>query len=144
MTIKGFQSAYEIPSFYVGVLPANIDLSALVTTSPTYQYAGVDVVAATGTGILEQAAVSTPASSGAVIIGVLQNNPQLGEAASVMVHGVTKAMIGANVTVGQILTVNAAGALVPAATGNYGCARALQAGANGNYIAVLLLPAGKQ
>jgi len=145
MAIAGqFKSAYEIPSFYLGALPANIDMSGLAT-NPSKQYQAVDVGAATGAGILEPAALIAVLAAGGKSIGILQNNPQLGEAGSVMVHGVSKALLGAGgATVGAVLAVDASGNLVAAASGNYGVAVALQAGASGQVIAVLLLQLGKQ
>src|SRR4051812_49179898 len=93
--------AYEIPSFYVGVFVADIDMSV----EATYQYAGVCVytaVSTQGTGF-GPAALIPPSGTSVPIIGVLQNNPQQGEAGNVMVQGVTKAQAGGSFNVGALL-----------------------------------------
>ena len=131
-------AAYEIPGFSLGVLPANQDMS----TEATYQYTGVDVIPATGSG-LSGAAVAPVPSAGSTIIGVLQNNPQLGEAGAVMVGGVSKAQLGANVIVGELLMVNSTGQFIKATSGNFIVARALEAGVLNDVIPILLLPQGK-
>lgn len=131
--------AYEIPSFFIGVLQANINF----TTESSYMFVGVDVGSATGTG-LSGSALIAPASSGAAILGVLQNNPQLGEAGAVMVHGVSKMQAGGTITPGQLITINASGQAVVAVSGNYACGKALENGANGSLVTVLLFGYGKQ
>ncbi len=140
-----FSAAWESPSFYLGELESNADYSGL-STNPSKQYFAVDVVAATGAGVAGPSAVQLASTSGQAIIGILQNNPQLAESAQVMVHGVSKAVIGASITsIGTILTTNAAGQLIPAASGNFGCGKSLQAGvSSGQIIPVLLLGLGKQ
>lgn len=138
-------SAYEIPSFYVGVLEANVAMGNQTVGSGTvFQYTGVDAIAATGTGLVGPAAIGAPLSSGAAIIGILQNNPLLAEVGAVMVHGVTKMYCGGTVTIGAILAVNALGQCVAAASTNFGIGKALQAGTSGQIIPVLLLNLGKQ
>jgi putative effector of murein hydrolase len=96
--------------------------------------------------VVQPAAIQVASTSGQAIVGILQNNPQLAEAAQVMVHGVSKAVIGAAITsIGTILTTNASGQLINAASGNFGVAKSLQAGASsGQVIAVLLYGYGKQ
>lgn len=131
-------AAYEIPGFALGVLPANADLSV----EATYQYTAVDVGPATGSG-LSGAAILAPPSAGADCIGVLQNNPQLGEAAAVMVSGVTKAQLGDNVGIGTKLMNDTDGTLIPATSTNYVIARALEDGVAGDIISVLLIHGGK-
>src|SRR5258708_18839 len=118
--------AYEIPNFYVGVLPADVDMSL----ESSWQFSGVCVgpaqnVIGTGTG---GAALVSPSTVSTPILGVLQNNPIAGEAGQVMEHGVSKAILGATVTIGAILKVTTAGAFVPATTGTYGVAQALESG----------------
>jgi hypothetical protein len=132
-------AAYEIPGFALGVLPANIDMSV----EATYQYTAVEVGPATGAG-LSGAAIVAPPSAGAACIGILQNNPQLGEAAAVMVSGVTKAQLGAGVGIGTKLMVkDSGGTLIAATSTNFAIARALENGVSGDIIAVLLLRDGK-
>jgi Uncharacterized conserved protein (DUF2190) len=134
--------AYEIPDFLVGIFPADIDMS----TESTFLYTGVCVypaVSVTGYGV-GGAALIPPSGATTPIIGVLQNNPQQGEAGSVMVQGVTKALAGGNFNIGDILESNSSGLLVKATTGNFGVAQALEVGSNGIYVAVLLIRNGKQ
>src|SRR5271166_3772408 len=93
--------AYEIPNFYVGVFPADIDMS----TESTWQYAGVGVYTAlsvTGTGI-GGAALCAVSSASNGMIGVLQNNPKQAEAGQVMVQGVTKAKASGTFNPGDFL-----------------------------------------
>jgi hypothetical protein len=78
------------------------------------------------------------------MLGVLQNNPAIAEAAIVVTDGVSKALAGGTFAIGAILTVNAAGQFVTAASGNYGCAKALQNGASGTIVSVFLKNYGKQ
>jgi hypothetical protein len=132
-------AAFEIPSFYVGVLEANVDMSS----EATWQFTVVDVAPATGTGLLGEAALVAPAS-GAAGFGILQNNPQLGEAGNVMCLGVSKAKAGGTFAAGDLLMTNGSGFLVAVTTGNFAIAKALQAGASGNVVAVYLSNYGKQ
>ncbi len=132
--------AYEIPSFYLGVLEANVDMSS----ESAFQYTGVQVAAASGTGVVGPAALVAPSGAGVAIIGILQNNPMLAEAGQVMVHGVSKALCGGTFAIGAILAVNSSGQMVAATTGQFGVAIALEAGVAGQIQSVLLLPLGKQ
>lgn len=121
--------AFEIPNFYIGVLPAAADLSA-------GQFKVVGIVD-NGSG---QAAVNYP-SAGGQGIGVLQNKPLSGEAATVMNEGITKALLGTGgITVGQNLMAGTSGVLVLATSGNYIVAQALETGVSGDVISVLLKP----
>lgn len=136
--------AYEIPSFLVGVFPADIDMS----TESTYLYTGVCVypaVSVTGYGV-GGAALIPPSGATTPAIGVLQNNPQQGEAGSVMVAGVTKALAGGAFVIGDLLYSNSAGLWLKAAgsSGNYALAQALETGVSGAYCSILLLHNGKQ
>ncbi|HPT61617.1 MAG TPA: DUF2190 family protein [Bacillota bacterium] len=72
-------------------------------------------------------------SVGEDAIGILQMPAIAGEAATVMVSGITKAIYGANITAGQRVMVNATGKIVPFATPaagstNYAIGRALESG----------------
>ena len=140
-----FDAAWESPSFYVGELEANADYSGL-STNASKQYFAVDVGPSTGAGVAGPAAVILASVSGQAIMGILQNNPQLAESAQVMVHGVSKAVVGASITsIGTILTTNASGQLINAASGNFGVAKSLQAGvSSGQIIPVLLYGFGNQ
>ena len=138
MTITN-NAAYEIPSFYVGVLEANVDMSS----ESTWQYTGVDVAAASGAGLVGEAALVAPAA-GDPILGVLQNNPQLAESGQVMVAGVSKAQAGGTFAIGAILAVNSSGKFLAATSGQYGVAQALQSGVAGTIVSVLVRNYGKQ
>lgn len=134
--------AFEIPDFLVGEWPADIDMS----NEASYQYAGVSVytaVSTQGTGV-GGAALINPGGTSSPIIGVLQNNPQQGEAGTVMVQGVTKALAAGAFNIGDILMVNSAGKFVAATTGNLGVAIALEKAASGDITTVLLQRNGKQ
>lgn len=131
--------AWEQPEFYVGVLAANQDMSS----ESAFQWTWVQPLAATGAGIYAAAAVAPPGGTGNKAIGILQNNPQLAEAATVMVAGVSKAKAGAAFSIGQPLMVstdgNGAGVLVPCTAGKYQVAIALEPATQyGDICAVLL------
>lgn len=136
--------AYEIPSFLVGVFPADIDMSV----ESTYLYSGVCVypaVSTIGYGV-GGAALIPPSGATTPVIGVLQNNPTQGEAGSVMIAGVTKALAGGVFNIGDLLYCASNGTWQKAvsASGNYATAQALETGANGVYATILLLRNGKQ
>lgn len=148
--------SFEIPDFYVGIFPADQDMSG-DTVSPfqpndaIFQYSAVDVRVAQNTAGFGagNAAIAALPSAGVPFLGIVQANPQLGEAAQVLTEGVSKALIGGPVAVGDLLmgaAANANGAcpLVLATTGNYAMAKALESGASGDIIAVYLRCFGKQ
>lgn len=133
--------AYEIPDFQVGVWPADIDMSV----ESTYQYTGVSVysaVSTTGYGV-GGAAIVPPGSTSSPIIGVLQNNPMQGEAGSLTLQGITKAQLGGTVGIGNLLMCQSNGTFVVATSTNYAVAIALEGGASGEVIAILLQRNGK-
>lgn len=132
--------AYEQPEMLFGVLEANVDMSI----ESTWQYTGVDAVAATGAGLTGPAALAAPVSAGAAILGVLQNNPQLAEAGTVMCLGVSKVQCGGTFSIGNILSVNASGQFTVATSGQFGVAKALEAGSVGIIACALLGSYGKQ
>ena len=132
-------AAYEIPSFYVGVLEANVDMS----TESTWQFSGVDVAAATGAGLTGPAALVAPTTTGQTILGVLQNNPKLGESGQVMAHGVSKARFGGSFNIGDLLMVTSNGDFIAATSGNYAVAKALQAGSSSIIGSIFLANFGK-
>lgn len=141
--------SYEIPDFYVGILPANVDMSDNGIDS-LFQYSVVDVVVATATSGygFGGAAIGPAPSAGVPALGIIQHNPQLGEAAQVMTEGVSKAQLGGNVAIGQLLMAaapNGSGVslLVVATSGNYAIARALESGSAGSVAAVYLRNFGK-
>lgn len=141
--------AYEIPGFVLGTLEANIDMSATSQTPGsdselyTYQYTPVNVAAATGAGLLGPAAVIAIAASGDPAIGILQNNPQLGEAAAIMTSGVTKVKAAGTIAIGDKLAAVPQGGVVTALTGYYVIGRALESAVPGDYFTMLLERDGK-
>ena len=78
-------------------------------------------------------------------IGILQDDPDIGEPADVAYFGVCKAECGSAVTVGDTLAVNNAGEVIAdvevvngGAVDLHHIATALQAGADGGIIKILL------
>lgn len=131
--------AYEQPEMLFGVLEANVDMSS----ESTWQYSGVDAAAATGAGLTGPAALVAPAA-GAAILGVLQNNPQLAEAGTVMCLGVSKIRCTGTFAIGAILAVDATGGFLAATSGQFGVAKALEAGVSGIISCALIGSYGKQ
>lgn len=75
------------------------------------------------------------------IVGVLQNKPNSGQAATVGYSGRSKVVAGAAVTAGRLLTTNSSGRAINATSGQLVFGRALDAaGANGEVITALLMP----
>ena len=78
-------------------------------------------------------------TAGGRIAGVLQNKPNLNEACTVMLSGVTKIVAGAAVAVGAEIASDAAGRAVTAVAGNHVIGEAETAAANaGELISVRL------
>jgi len=71
----------------------------------------------------------------ASMYGVLQNKPKSGEFGTVALYGITKVVIGADVTVNAFLTTNGSGRAVDATSGDLIIGRALEdGGADGETI----------
>lgn len=86
------------------------------------------------------------ASSGAAIVGVLQNKPTSGQVADVRVLGLTKLLVdsGAGVTAGdKLMAVNGTGGVATATTGNFVIGFAEETAAASTYVTAVLLPGGK-
>jgi len=98
--------AIEIPGFSVGCCKAKVDLSA-------QQFHGVYVSA---TFEVDKVTDGTKAGKAC---GILQNNPILGEAASFMVNGISKAVAGASVTANDRLKYHTDGTVIPQTSGVY-------------------------
>lgn len=127
--------AYEIPGFGHS-LRADVDMSAIATWQFSAVWLNVATAQGAGTGnglavISGQGALTTPP------LGVLQNNPQQGEAGEVMITGITKVIYGATIALGTLLAANSAGALVPAATGTWCIGQALESGTAGDIATML-------
>jgi hypothetical protein len=119
--------AYEIPGFSF-TLVAGENLSSS-------HFCAVDVEVSTGQVILPTA--------GGRAIGVIQNKPAEGEAATIVVSGVTKVLIGVGgIIAGNNVTVDDDGTIVQAASGNRCLGIALSTGAEGTLGTVLLLNGG--
>lgn len=132
--------AYEQPSFVVGVFPADADLSADVNQYCFAKVAAATATVGTGTG----GAAVTKAGAGVPVLGVLQNNPMLGEAATVMCGGITKLIAGGTIAVGALIAADANGHAVTAATGAYAVGVALESAVANDIFTVLLQSNGKQ
>jgi hypothetical protein len=107
-------------------LPAAADLR-------THQFKFVEV---TSTGAVNLCADDAHAD------GVLVNDPNTGEAAVVVIAGVTKVKCGANVTRGGNVSSGANGAAKNADTGAAINGTALETGANGRIISMIFHPRG--
>jgi hypothetical protein len=101
---------------------------------------GLAVVYTTGT---DGQGCTLVAAAGGAIAGLLEEDVVAGLPAKVVEAGQTVAQIGAAVTAGQELAVNATAQLVPAVSGNVIVAVAQSGNPNaGDYICVLLTPGG--
>lgn len=107
-------------------LPAGADLR-------THQYKFVEV---DGNGRVVLAGDDAHAD------GVLQNDPNTGEAATVAIFGVVKVKCGANVTRGGNVSTGANGAAKNTDTAAAVLGTALETGANGRVISMIFHPRG--
>jgi hypothetical protein len=78
------------------------------------------------------------AGSGEFCIGILQDDPLANKAGNIMVHGISKAVIGAVVTEGASLQADANGKLITKTTG-IEVAVALEAGSAADTVISVLL-----
>jgi len=118
--------AYEIPGFSFTLI-AGEDLSGS-------QFCGVNVDG-DGHAILP--------TQGARAVGVIQNKPDNGEAATVVVTGVTKVLVGiTGFVAGDNVTVDDDGSIIQATSGDRCIGVALQTAAAGTLGTVLLLNGG--
>ena len=125
--------AIEVP-----ILPFSFTATADLSGK---QFYCVDLDATNATSNLANVVVASVA--GQKVLGVLQNKPIAGQTANVMLYGITKAIAGGTVTQGDLVTTDANGKVVTAATGNFILGRALESAAAGGVFSVLLLPGGK-
>lgn len=112
--------AYEIPGFSL-TLPAG----------------AADLVQYTAIAVDADGLAVVPAAGGD-IVGVIQNKPKAGQAATVMCSGVTILLSAGAVVAGGGVAVDATGAAVPAATGDAVIGTALESAASGEFATVLL------
>jgi hypothetical protein len=116
--------ATEIPGLVI-TLAAGGDLTAAVN-----QYRPVKM---NSTGLITLSGASEDA------VGFLQNMPNTGEAATVMVTGVTKALVGTGgVTAGNKVRAVADG-VAAAGSGHHVVGTALDSGLAGEYVRVLII-----
>ncbi len=132
-------AAWEIPGFSFS-LPANIDMSV----EATYQYTPVRALAATGAGINTPTAIAPVSATGDQMIGVLQNNPQLAEAGTIVNNGISKVLCKDTVAIGDKLMACPAGGFIKATSTKYAVAIALDVGAAGQLVPALLINMGIQ
>lgn len=85
-----------------------------------------------------------PSGDGALVDGILQNNPaSAGEASTVAIAGISRVICGGSITRGDMLASDADGKAVVATTNEEIFGRALTAGANNQVIPVLLKLSGR-
>lgn len=84
------------------------------------------------------------AGAGVAIDGILQNNPAQDYPCAVMKDGVSKAVAGATVALGDQLTPDANGKLIPAVATDHIVGVAMESGALDNIITVLINYKGLQ
>ena len=85
-----------------------------------------------------QANMATQANS-STILGVMQNNPDVGEAMTIAVAGLSKVVAGAAITANDIIMSNASGRAITVTSGKIACGRALEAaGADSDVVTAML------
>tara|TARA_Y100000310_G_scaffold340038_1_gene434550 strand:- start:406 stop:804 length:399 start_codon:yes stop_codon:yes gene_type:complete len=100
----------------------------------TMQYV---VLRAAAAGTTNQA--SNPSLDANEVIGVLQNKPNSGQAATVGYHGETKCVGGGTVTVNALVAPNGSGRVIDATSGDFVLGMALEAATtDGERVRVLL------
>lgn len=121
--------AYEIPGFSF-TLVAGEDLTES-------HFCAVDVEVSTGHCVLPD--------KGGRAIGVVQNKPDDGEAATIVVTGVTRVLVGeGGIIAGNNVTVDDDGTIIQAASTNRCLGVALSTASEGTLGTVLLLNGGAQ
>lgn len=138
--------AFELPNMMAGFWPANVDMSAEPTPGfPTFQFTTVSLAApASGVGT-EAGAGLIQTSSGAPLLGILQDNPAKGVEGSVMIQGISKAKIGTGgCTPMTLLMADGSGNLIAATSGNDAVAVALCTANSGDTAPVLIRASGKR
>jgi len=119
--------AYEQQGFKIGTEVAAADLSS-------NQYYCVEL-SSTGWVLT---------GDGEAVDGVLQDKPESGQSAEVMIDGVSKCVSAAAIAKGANVSSAASGKVETSATGNYILGRALEAsGGDGEVIAVALTKPGR-
>ena len=88
--------------------------------------------------ILDSAGKAALAGTAGQVIGILQNKPTSGQAAIVAISGVSKAAAGGTCTMGKPISADSAGKFVDSSTGQRAIGRAMETGAAGRTIRVLV------
>lgn len=101
-----------------------------------YQYRVVRMASALTVDVASNA---VSAAAAQMPIGVLQNNPNTGEAATVAYQGLSKVVGGGTVTAGALITTNSSGQVVDAASGDITIGRAMQTLATAGHVGTALL-----
>lgn len=92
-------------------------------------------VLATGAYAANQATNATSST----LLGVLQNDPAVGEAMQIAASGLSKVVAGGALTVNNIITTNSSGRAAAVASGQMAAGRVLEAaGADGDVVTALL------
>jgi len=108
----------------------SFSVAAAADYSSTGQYLLVDINSS-GQAVLV-------ASQGAKAVGVLDNDPESGNAARVIFSGVAKVTAGGDITAGAKITTGADARAETAASGDHVIGTALTSGGDGDIIEVLL------
>ena len=77
-------------------------------------------------------------AAGAGVLGVLNNKPQNGENATVVVGGLTRCFAGATIGAGAWISVTASGTGIAATSGQYILGKSITAVASGGYFQLLV------
>lgn len=87
--------------------------------------------------------VTFQATAGGPVLGVLQNKPESGQSADVMVAGVSKVLAGGILAADDPIQATTDGTAIKALTGDHSCGTVLIGCASGSY-ATCLINAGTQ
>ena len=118
--------AYKSDQITVGTLTAQVDLSS-------WQFKPVKIGT---TGTVDKADAAAD-----IVMGILQNDPAAGEAADVCVFGVSKAIAGETLVIGEIVTVQVtSGELVTAAASSYPIGTVIGIAGNAQTATILVNP----
>lgn len=85
--------------------------------------------------------VTVTNAAGEYVLGVLQNNPASGQAATVAVGGISKVVLGGTVSINDQISTDASGRAIAATTGHKIVGIAIKGGAVGEVGSVFLRPA---
>lgn len=93
-------------------------------------------------GVVNVASNAVSADAFEMPIGILQNNPSSGRAATVAYEGMSKAYCGATVNPGELVTTDGSGMVIEAVSGNIVIGKSIDTVAIpvNNYVTVQLMP----